>query len=129
MEAAGQAVTGLFVYWGFRARQHLRSLCAHLSVCLSKFLSSSEKTVRAIGAQFSGCIDPLGGCLLLHVFGVHGASGTRCKAPPENGLHAPAGQMLRCRISKLCEKTDTAVGWVLFVAAAVWGAQDAHTWH
>ena len=47
-----------------------------LSVC-SRFLASSEKTVRAIHAQFSWCIDRLGGCVLLHFSGVHGARG-RC---------------------------------------------------
>ena len=32
---------------------------------------------------FSECIGPLGGCLLLHRFGVYGARGTCCKALPK----------------------------------------------
>ena len=52
----------------------------------------------------------LGGCLLLHSFGVHGARGTGCKAPPKNGFHAPVGQMLQRRIIKLREKIDAAGG-------------------
>ena len=44
------------------------------------------------------------------LFRVRGASGTRGKTLPKNGFHAPAGQTLRRRIIKLCEKKDTAGG-------------------
>ena len=57
-----------------------------------RFLASGEKTVRVICAQISVCIDGLGGCALLHFFGVHGERGACSKAPTKNGFHAPAGQ-------------------------------------
>ena len=55
---------------------------------------------------------------------MHGAPGARRSAPPKHLFHAPAGQTLQ-RIIKLCEKTDTVGGYVLFVVAAV---QDARTY-
>ena len=38
-------------------------------------------------------------------------------------------EVRRCRIIRLCEKMDTMRGYSLFVAAAVWDARDARTWH
>ena len=77
-----------------------------MSVC-ARFLASSVKTVRAIRGQFSGSIDPLGGCVLLHFYGVQSARGTRRKAPPKIGFPAFAGRTLQRRIIELCEKTNT----------------------
>ena len=73
------------------------------------------------------CIDPLGGCVLLHLLGVHGHVARDARRLLKKGLRAPAGKMLQRRIIKLCAEIDTIGSYVLFVAAAVWGAQDART--
>ena len=86
---------------------------------------------------------PPSGCVLMHFFGVRSVPGTCCKHSQKWISRAcrpdarwmiisksdpalPAGQR---RISRLCEKTDAIGRYVLFVAAAVCGAQNARTWH
>ena len=62
--------------------------------------------------------------MLSYFFEVDVELGTRCKTPPENG--APAGETLQRRIIKLCEKTDTIVGWCFCGGDGVERAERPH---
>ena len=52
--------------------------------------------------------------------GTCGSLGTRCKAPPKNELHAPAGQTLQRRIIKPSEKTDICMYDKPYVKCICW---------
>ena len=76
---------------------------------------SDGKTVSAIFAKFSGCVDPPGGRVLLGFPEVNSTPGTFCMAPSRKVFRAPTRHALQPISVKLYGWMGAKEGCVLFV--------------